>query len=419
MEHWLENVEVVLHTTEMSPIYIPSVREEWIQVVRQKPPSIPEDPENPSEQPKKQTDPKPASKHIAKKSGTGCQRARKKDEDKGNEPQQNLNVPLQPGDTLEEPTEDPLPPGPDPKNSQPLSTDPKNLSRLKQKPKSTAGATPKGVKPKSTAGMTSEGQDIWYKTDVAYDLKKTGSAAVPPEDLLEVTRKRKVGGQPKPSTSGGPPDSKRKITMPARWLPYTQARTTYMMGDKITPAWGLIHKGSMDTAENWRIPLYKPPKMTEKQEAVQKEAKKKKLRYRPGQLALKEIKYYKFNAGFIVIVSISAIRKLCLEIGYDCKQNISFQLHAYRLLQEAAEWYLVRVFQETNLLAAHAKRITITPKDMVLARKVSGDYGLHNTWAWNSDNLVRPWAYTGKLTKEQRKIRKHYFGSKQGYKKQI
>ena len=134
MECWLENVEVVLHTTEISPIYIPSVREEWIQVVRQKPPSIPEDLGNPSEQPKKPMDPKPVRKHVAKKSGTGRQRDRKKDEDKGNEPQQNLNVPSQPGDTLEEPIEDPLPPGPDPKNSQPLSTDPKDLSRSKQKP---------------------------------------------------------------------------------------------------------------------------------------------------------------------------------------------------------------------------------------------------------------------------------------------
>ena len=65
--------------------------------------------------------------------------------------------------------------------------------------------------------MTSEGQDIWYKTDVAYDLKKTGSAAVPPEDLLQVTRKWKAGGQPKPFTSGGPPANKRKRTTPEQW----------------------------------------------------------------------------------------------------------------------------------------------------------------------------------------------------------
>ena len=86
--------------------------------------------------------------------------------------------------------------------------------------------------------------------------------------------------------------------------------------------------------------------------------------------------------------------------------------------KEAAEWYLVRVFKDTNLLAAHARRITINTRDMVLARKVSGDYGMHNTWAWNSDHLVRPWTYTGKLTKEQRKIRKHYLGRKKDYKKQ-
>ena len=208
--------------------------------------------------------------------------------------------------------------------------------------------------------------------------------------------------------------------MPAHWLPLTQPRTTYMMGNKITPAWGLIQKGSVDPAENWRIPIYKPPKFTEKQEVAQQAAKKKKLkykRYRPGQLALKEIKYYKYNAGFII--PISAIRRLCLELGYDFKEKITLKLHAYRLLQEAAEWYLVRVFKDTNLLAAHARRITINTRDMVLARKVSGDYGLYNTWAWNSDNLDRPWAYTGKLTKEQTKIRRHYLGSKQGYKKQV
>ena len=56
---------------------------------------------------------------------------------------------------------------------------------------------------------------------------------------------------------------------------------------------------------------------------------------------------------------------------------------------------------------------------MVLVRKVSGDYGQHNTWAWNSDHLERPWPYTGKLTKEQREIRRYYLGNKKGYGQQI
>ena len=145
-----------------------------------------------------------------------------------------------------------------------------------------------------------------------------------------------------------------------------------MLGNKNTPAWGLIHRGDMDPTEDWRVPIYTPPKLTEKQETAQKEAQKKKKkykRYRPGQLALKKIKHYQKKLSFII--PISAIRRLCLEIGYDSKENISFQLHAYRLLQEVAEWYLVRVFKDTSLLAAHAQRITINPRDMVLARKVS------------------------------------------------
>ena len=50
----------------------------------------------------------------------------------------------------------------------------------------------------------------WYKSEEAYDLKQTGPAAVPPANLLDVTRKRKAGCQPRPSTSGGPTANKRK-----------------------------------------------------------------------------------------------------------------------------------------------------------------------------------------------------------------
>ena len=79
-------------------------------------------------------------------------------------------------------------------------------------------------------------------------------------------------------------------------------------------------------------------------------------------------------------------------------------MHAYRALQEAAKWYLVRIFKDTNLLTAHAERITIKTKDLVLARKLSGDYGQHNTWAWNSKHLYRPWDYRKKIDKEKKAI---------------
>ena len=53
--------------------------------------------------------------------------------------------------------------------------------------------------PKNTAGMTPGGQSTWYKSGVAYDTKQTGPAAIPPENLLDMTRKQKASEQPKPS----------------------------------------------------------------------------------------------------------------------------------------------------------------------------------------------------------------------------
>ena len=72
--------------------------------------------------------------------------------------------------------------------------------------------------PKNTAGAAPGGQTTWYKSDVVYDMKRTGLDTIPPENLLDVTRKWKAGCQPKPSTSGGPSANKRKRITPARWL---------------------------------------------------------------------------------------------------------------------------------------------------------------------------------------------------------
>lgn len=43
------------------------------------------------------------------------------------------------------------------------------------------------------------------------------------------------------------------------------------------------------------------------------------------------------------------------------------------LFQEASEAYLVGLFEDTNLCAIHAKRVTIMPKDIQLARRIRGE----------------------------------------------
>ena len=53
-----------------------------------------------------------------------------------------------------------------------------------------------------------------------------------------------------------------------------------------------------------------------------------------------------------------------------------FQSAALMALQEAAEAYLVTLFEDTVLCAVHAKRVTVMPKDMQLARRIRGEHSL-------------------------------------------
>jgi histone H3 len=53
--------------------------------------------------------------------------------------------------------------------------------------------------------------------------------------------------------------------------------------------------------------------------------------------------------------------------------QIRFQSHALLAIQEASEAYLVALFQDANLAAIHAKRVTIFPKDIHLARRIRGE----------------------------------------------
>lgn len=54
--------------------------------------------------------------------------------------------------------------------------------------------------------------------------------------------------------------------------------------------------------------------------------------------------------------------------------GLRFQSAALMALQEAAEAYMVSVFEDTVLCCVHARRVTIMPKDMQLARRIRGEY---------------------------------------------
>ena len=65
--------------------------------------------------------------------------------------------------------------------------------------------------------------------------------------------------------------------------------------------------------------------------------------------------------------------RLVREIAQDFKTNLRFQSATFGALQEAAEYYLVGLFEDTNLCAIHTKQVTIMPKDIQLARRIRGE----------------------------------------------
>lgn len=98
---------------------------------------------------------------------------------------------------------------------------------------------------------------------------------------------------------------------------------------------------------------------------------KKPHRYRPGTVALREIRRYQKSTDFLIRKR--PFQKLVREIAQDFKVDLRFQSTAILALQEASEAYLVGIFEDTNLCAIHAKRVTIMPKDIQLARRIRGE----------------------------------------------
>ena len=95
-------------------------------------------------------------------------------------------------------------------------------------------------------------------------------------------------------------------------------------------------------------------------------------RYRPGTVALREIRKYQKTTE--LLIRKLPFQRLCREIAEDFKTLGSpdkrWQSTAILALQEAAEAYMVGLFEDTNLSAIHAKRVTILPKDMQLSRRI-------------------------------------------------
>jgi histone H3-like centromeric protein A len=104
--------------------------------------------------------------------------------------------------------------------------------------------------------------------------------------------------------------------------------------------------------------------------------RKAKRRYRPGTIALKEIRRYQKDHSLLLrkLPFSRLVREIATQFQPD-GVGMRWQSQALLALQEAAEAFVVHLFEDTNLLAIHAKRVTIMAKDMQLARRIRGAWG--------------------------------------------
>ena len=97
---------------------------------------------------------------------------------------------------------------------------------------------------------------------------------------------------------------------------------------------------------------------------------KKPHRYRPGTVALREIRRYQSSSN--LLIPKLPFQRLVREIAQEMLTDIRFQSTALLALQEASEAYLVQLLEDSNLCAIHAGRVTIKPVDMQIARRIRG-----------------------------------------------
>lgn len=121
-----------------------------------------------------------------------------------------------------------------------------------------------------------------------------------------------------------------------------------------------------------RIPTKQPRKRGAAQKRGASGTGKVKVphRYRQGTVALREIRRYQKSTE--LLIRRLPFQRLVREIAADFQTDLRFQGSAISALQEASEAYLVGLYEDTNLCSIHAKRVTIMPKDIHLARRLRG-----------------------------------------------
>ena len=134
---------------------------------------------------------------------------------------------------------------------------------------------------------------------------------------------------------------------------------------------------------------------------------KRDYRKNPGGRALAEIRHYQRHSSYDLLIRKLPFQRVVREITQEVTaKDFRFQASALAALQEASEDYLVRLFEDTNICAIHARRVTILPKDIFLARRLRGET--------QRDKYKPTWTYRKSDDPKYRKKEASYFLGREG-----
>ena len=146
---------------------------------------------------------------------------------------------------------------------------------------------------------------------------------------------------------------------------------TYIHTHKVTPSKMARTKQTARKSTGGKAPRKQLASKAARKSAPSTGGVKKPHRYKPGTVALREIR--RFQKSTELLIRKLPFQRLVREIAQDFKTDLRFQSSAIGALQESVEAYLVSLFEDTNLAAIHAKRVTIQKKDIKLARRLRGE----------------------------------------------
>ena len=216
------------------------------------------------------------------------------------------------------------------------------------------------IRTKLQAQEQEEEEEIGLITPTTPKGPSTGEPSEPNPGMLPPGPRKTIGGQPKPSTSAQQRLKPKKPS--AQSVKEAQAELKRILAEKRE------EKRKKAAARMAKKGGQKAPKG----------GVKKRYRYRPGTVALKQIRQYQKSTE--LLIRKLPFQRLVREIASDSEViksplcgKVRFQSAAIMALQEATEAYLVGLFEDSNLCAIHARRVTIMPKDIQLARRIRGE----------------------------------------------